>query len=211
MQTRAYRSKIGRLPFAIRNELNERILDGARAVDVLTWLNATPEYKRVMRSEKCAALNAQNLTDWRGTGYKDWLNARSDAERVRMAAELSQTLVSASGGDVATVAARIAAARIIELVEHPDDPKVLNDAARTLAALRVAEQGAEKNKLAQRKLDLTRETLDFDKEKFKRQTCELFLKWAKSHVVADIANSKKSHDDKIKALLKYMDTEEASQ
>ena len=39
MTTRCYRSKIGRLPFAVRNELNERIRDGEGGPAILAWLN----------------------------------------------------------------------------------------------------------------------------------------------------------------------------
>ncbi len=35
MTTRCYRSKIGRLPFAVRNELNERIRDGAQGLSLI--------------------------------------------------------------------------------------------------------------------------------------------------------------------------------
>ena len=43
MNTRCYRSKIGRLPFAVRNELNERIRDGAQGAELLDWLNGLKE------------------------------------------------------------------------------------------------------------------------------------------------------------------------
>ena len=49
MNTRCYRSKIGRLPFAIRNELNERIRDGAQGAEILEWLNGLKETKRILR------------------------------------------------------------------------------------------------------------------------------------------------------------------
>ena len=78
MNTRCYRSKIGRLPFAIRNELNERIRDGAQGPELLEWLNGLKETRKVLRemggqrsvSERAASaapINAQNLTDWRST------------------------------------------------------------------------------------------------------------------------------------------------
>jgi len=203
--TRAYRSKIGRLPFAVRNELNERIRDGATGSEILKWLNTTPEYRRVMRSDKCGEVNATNLTEWRGSGYKDWLADQAQADRIRKAAEIAQTLTSASGSDPAAVAARIAAASLIEIVTNPDDPKALNEASRTIASLRSAELLSERTQISQRKLALDAEALELDKEKFRRQTCELFLKWFKDKRAVQIAEGKGSNEDKIKALLAHMD------
>ena len=49
MTTRCYRSKIGRLPFAVRNELNERIRDGAQGAEILDWLNGLKETRKILR------------------------------------------------------------------------------------------------------------------------------------------------------------------
>ena len=188
--TRYYRSKIGRLPFAIRNELNERIRDGATGSDLLDWLNASREYKAVMKAEKCGPLNAQNLTDWRNTGYADWLKDQGEADRIRSIAEKSMSLLAASGSDPSTVAARIAAASLIDLVARPDDPKMLNEASRSIAALRNAELSAEKNQLANRKLAMDAESLALDQAKFQRSTCEMFLEWYDSKQARSIAEDK---------------------
>ena len=63
--TRAYRSKIGCLPFVVRNELCERMLDGATGTALRRWINAHPAFRKV----KAAPISAQNLTTWRSTGY----------------------------------------------------------------------------------------------------------------------------------------------
>ena len=129
MNTRCYRSKIGRLPFAIRNELNERIRDGAQGAELLDWLNGLKETKRILRemggprsgaastsgrAASAAAINAQNLTDWRSSGYKDWLDDQKDADRIRRLAEVSQTIATAAGGNAAGVACNIATAKIMD-------------------------------------------------------------------------------------------------
>jgi hypothetical protein len=188
--TRYYRSKIGRLPFAIRNELNERIRDGATGSDLLDWLNASKEFKAVMKSEKCGALNAQNLTDWRTTGYADWLKDQGESDRIRSIAEKSMSLVAASGSDPSTVAARIAAASLIDLVATFDDPKQLNEASRSIAALRNAELSHEKNQLSRQKLSMDAESLALDQAKFQRSTCEMFIRWYDSKQARSIAEDK---------------------
>lgn len=206
--TRAYRSKIGRLPFALRNELNERIRDGATGAALVSWLNAHADCKRILRAEKSGPLNAQNLTDWRGSGYKDWLSDQAQAERIRAMAELSNSIMSASGCDPTTIGARVAAASLMEVAAKPDDPDQLMKAASAFAALRVTELGAERNALQRDKQKMDAERLALDRKKFDRDTCELFIKWAKSHIVQNIVNGKGSHEDKIAALLAYMNAEE---
>lgn len=67
----AGKSKISRLPFAIREQLNTKLLDGAKGREALKWLNNLPELKA-----NGDRINAQNLTDWRKTGYSAWLDAR---------------------------------------------------------------------------------------------------------------------------------------
>ena len=209
MNTRAYRSKIGRLPFALRCELNERIRDGARAEDILGWLNAAPECARAARADGRGPVSAQNLTDWRGTGYRDWLADQAQADRVRKAAEAAAALTEAAGCDPSEVAARIAAAALIETVTRPDDPKALSEAARAIAALRAADIGGQRARLAREKLALEGEGLALARERFRRETCELFLKWHADRRAAAIAEGGLRHEDKIRALLGFMDGEEA--
>jgi len=191
MNTRYYRSKIGRLPFAIRNELNERIRDGATGSDLLAWLNASKEFKAVMKAEKCGPLNAQNLTDWRNTGYADWMKDQGESDRIRSIAEKSMSLVAASGSDPSTVAARIAAASLIDLLTQDSvDDKTLNEASRSIAALRNAELSHEKNQLSRQKLSMDAESLALDQAKFQRSTCEMFIKWYNSKQARAIADDR---------------------
>lgn len=208
MNTRYYRSKIGRLPFAIRNELNERIRDGVKGTDILSWLNATKEFKAVMKSEKCGPLNPQNLTDWRDTGYADWLTDQGEADRLRRVTESTMSLIQATGGDPSTVAARMAAASLIDALTKYDGPEELNNAARSIAALRNAELSHEKNQLSREKLAMDGQTLELAKAKFRRETCELFLKWQGNKAAQAIAKGPGTNDDKIQKLLAFMDQEE---
>ena len=210
MNTRYYRSKIGRLPFAIRNELNERIRDGVKGTDILSWLNATKEFKAVIKSEKCAPLIPQNLTDWRDTGYADWLTDQGEADRLRRVTESTLTLIQATGGDPSTVAARMAAAQLIDAVTKYDGPEELNNAARSIAALRNAELSHEKNQISRQKLSMDAESLALDQAKFQRSTCELFLKWQGNKIAQTIAKGPGTNDDKIQKLLAFMDKEENS-
>jgi len=65
--------KIARLPNAIRNELNERLLDGERAVTLVAWLNGLPQVQAVMREVfEGRPVTEDNLSQWRNGGYLAW-------------------------------------------------------------------------------------------------------------------------------------------
>ena len=204
MNTRCYRSKIGRLPFAVRNELNERIRDGAQGADLLGWLNGLKETKKILRETKSEPVNAQNLTDWRSTGYADWLADQGDADRIRRLAEVSQTLAAAAGGNVAGVGCSIATAKIMDVLEAADDDQVA-DLATALVKLRASENAAQKVALAEEKNALAKEQLSLSRAKFERDTTRLFIKWAANKDALALATDRRlGSDEKTERLGRLM-------
>ena len=207
-QTRAYRSKIGRLPHKLRTELNERIRDGATGSAILTWLNDTPEMTHVRAETGCCDLNPQNLTDWRGTGYKDWLDNQDATERLRALTEMSADMVHQTGGDPSAVGARILAGKLLSALETAN-PVEQAELVKAFATLRAGENDARRTDLAAGKQKLEAERLALDKDRFARQTCELFLKWYDNQQALTIASGPGTNADKIQALLAFMDKEQA--
>ena len=204
MNTRSYRSKIGRLPFAVRNELNERIRDGKSGAEILVWLNCLPAVKKVMRELKTSIVNAQNLTDWRSSGYADWLEDQKDADRIRRLAEVSQTLAAAAGGNVAGVGCSIATAKIMDALESADEEKIA-DLSTALVKLRASENAAQKVALAEEKNAIQKEQLELSRAKFERDTTRLFIKWAQSKDALALATDKRlGSDEKTERLGRLM-------
>lgn len=204
MTTRCYRSKIGRLSFAIRNELNERIRDGACGSEILAWLNGLPATRKILRELKSGEINAQNLTDWRSSGYKDWLEDQAQADRIRRLAEVSQTLASAAGGNAAGVGCNIATAKIMDALESADEEQIA-DLAKALVQLRSSENAAQKVALAKEKNALAEEQLNLSRAKFERDTARLFVKWAQNKDALSIATDRKlGGDEKTEKLGRLM-------
>ena len=204
MTTRCYRSKIGRLPFAVRNELNERIRDGAQGAEILDWLNGLKETRKILREQKSGPVNAQNLTDWRSTGYKDWLDDQDRADRIRRLAEVSQTLATAAGGNAAGVGCNIATAKIMDILEAADEDQVA-DLATDLVKLRASENAAQKVALAEEKNAIQKEQLELSRAKFERDTTRLFIKWAQSKDALALATDKRlGSDEKTERLGRLM-------
>ena len=204
MTTRCYRSKIGRLPFAVRNELNERIRDGAQGAEILDWLNGLKETRKILREQKSAPINAQNLTDWRSSGYRDWLDDQDRADRIRRLAEVSQTLATAAGGNAAGVGCNIATAKIMDILEAADEDQVA-DLATALVKLRASENAAQKVALAEEKNAIQKEQLELSRAKFERDTARLFVKWAQNRDALSIAADKRlGSDEKTERLGRLM-------
>ena len=204
MTTRCYRSKIGRLPFAIRNELNERIRDGAGGSEILAWLNGLPSTRKIIRELKSGDINAQNLTDWRSSGYRDWLEDQCQADRIRRLAEISQTLASAAGGNAAGVGCNIATAKIMDALESADEEQVA-DLAKALVQLRAGENAAQKVALAEEKNAIQKEQLELSRAKFERDTARLFVKWAQNKDALSIATDRRlGGDEKTERLGRLM-------
>jgi alpha-L-fucosidase 2 len=79
--------KIARLPRLLRDELNRRLDDGQPGVRLVEWLNGLEETRIVLRgSFGGRPVNAQNLSEWKRGGYREWLARRDFLEQ---AAELS--------------------------------------------------------------------------------------------------------------------------
>ena len=81
------RSKIARLPFDVRNELNRRIENGEPGKVLVEWLNDQPETELMLNANfRGRAINAQNLSDWKAGGYQEWLaqkELRAEARQLR--------------------------------------------------------------------------------------------------------------------------------
>jgi len=203
--TRYYRSKIGRLPFAIRTELNERIRDGATGPVILGWLNGTPEMTAVRAETGCADLNAQNLTDWRNTGYADWLDEQDKTERLRSMASLSQSIVAQTGGDPAAVGARILTAKLLDALEEAN-PVTQGELVKAFSSLRAGENDARRTELAGEKQQIDKERLALDRQKFQSQTVTSFMKkwYSDDRIRAVMENKTLDNDAQTAALGKLM-------
>ena len=199
----ARRSKIARLPWELRNRVCEMIADGRPASEVCAFVNATD----ALTSQGVAPLSEQNVSEWRAGGQKDWERDRASADRIARLNEASLHLVAASGGDPAAVGSRILAGRLTEMLEAlgAEDSLPL---AKALASLRQAETAAAKIELEKRRADLSEDALRLEREKFRWQAAGAALKLFEQKRAAEIAAGPGTNDEKIRALLAFMDEAE---
>lgn len=204
----ARQGKIARLPFAVRDQLCEKLSDGIPAREVCAWVNALPAWKEARAKYGYGAdISEQNVSDWRSGGFVDWQAERAKVQHLRAVAESACHIAAATGGDPAAVGSRILAGRLTELLESLDDQQA-PELARALAALRRGENDAQRLELDRSRAELQRQALELERERFRRQTCEMFLKWHEDQRATAIADGPGANAEKISALLAYMDEQE---
>jgi hypothetical protein len=200
--------KIARLPHSLREEINRRLLDGETSGTLLAWLNAEPEAVRIWEAHfEGVPASAENLSQWRLGGYKDWISRREKAEHLKTLSRFATDLVK-SGGNIADGAASIMAGHILEAMEESANLVVTggsDDAEKDpldgLAKMAKAVAALQKGGIARQRLELDKvkvkqkdKSLLLDREKFESQTVSKFLEWARTPEAAAILDSGKSKE-----------------
>jgi hypothetical protein len=90
--------KIARLPKAIRDRLNQQILDGVPGKDLVRWLNGLDDVvDTLVRHFNATRVTEQNLSEWKQGGYQDWLKQQEQRDWVRRLSEEAEDVVEDSG------------------------------------------------------------------------------------------------------------------
>jgi len=154
------RGKIARLPLALREELNTRLLNGELGKDVLLWLNGLPAVNEILAAHfKGKAIAPCNLSEWRKGGYADWLLRQTDsATPVNAVLEIAPALLTAlQGGLTDKLAVLLACRMLAEFKRHPlssdseAEARLWRELRLNLASLKRYEYLAHKMKLDQAK------------------------------------------------------------
>ena len=154
------RGKIARLPKTIRDELNQRLSDGESGTALAAWLNSLPEVQRVIASEFGGQpVNADNLSQWRRGGYREWLQLQEAAELVRHpfaeADDLRSAVEDPSDKLGTWLAARYAVAT--RQLTNEDNGQLdwdrLREMCRDVSALRRGDHQAARLKIQQARLE----------------------------------------------------------
>jgi hypothetical protein len=109
----ARNGKIARLPRDIRRRLNERLERSEESPQLLEWLNALPEVKKVLQKDFAGVpISPQNLSQWRQGGFQEWLARRDFCEEIREVGQLADDIMTEyASGVLADDAAIVLAGR----------------------------------------------------------------------------------------------------
>jgi len=203
--TQQRKGKIARLPLPIRDEVCRRLYEGHSAPVILAWLNACPEAIAVLERESFGGVetsrefNDGNLSEWRAGGYQDWLRDEERMDAIRNRSELAMRMARAAGGSVAeSIIARIAGK-----LDETMDVLSEEDLAKLSPLLTVLAQ-FEKLKMDRRRADQKDDEIKLSRQRFARETTELFLQWFEDQRAREIAASPATNSDKIERLGQLM-------
>lgn len=170
-------SKIGSLPAQVREELNGRLYDGQFESQILPWLNALPDVQRVIEEQwDRKPVDSQGLSTWRKSGYREWLAKRERAAEMKLLSSYALQMAQAAGTSVSEGAAAIAGGRILELLEQARGEDLV-DLSMALAKLRDSDAKLLNARTAEKTLPLKKSAVQLARQKFERETAELFMKW----------------------------------
>ncbi len=200
--------KIARLPHAVREEVNSRLLDGQSSRVILGWLNKHPQAVAVWdRDFEGVPASAQNLSEWKLGGWKEWRDRKERVENLKTLSTFANDLARA-GGSIADGAAAILSGQILEALEQAGNLAVTggtDDAEKDpndgLAKIAAAVASLQKAQVSRGKLELDKKRvkqrdaqLELDRQKFETQTVAKFLEWARSPEAQAILDSGKPKD-----------------
>jgi hypothetical protein len=158
--------KIARLPKAVREELNQRLDDGAQCGPLLKWLNSLPEVQSLLADEFAGRpINKQSLSQWRHGGYAEWLRQQETrAIAQQMIAETSQLQPASAPPLSDQMAGWVTARYLLAVRKQTEQPgteatelKILHEFCHDLVALRRGDHGAARLKITQARLSRQRE------------------------------------------------------
>jgi hypothetical protein len=94
--------KIARLPLAVRNELNRRLLEGEEGRELIAWLNGLPEVQAVLAAHfHGQPIGDMNLSRWKSGGYLAWCEEQIALSAVARIFEQSDNLQQAAKNGLA--------------------------------------------------------------------------------------------------------------
>jgi hypothetical protein len=158
-----FRSKIAALPESIRDDLNRRLADGLPGRAILAWLNQLPEVRSVLAQRfRAQPLSHSNLTHWRKSGFRHWLDSRDSLKLIAELARESSQLVSANSSSIAQGALALASLKLTHAIrsQDPQGPADLERLTRALATVRAAEISEGRLQTERKKLQLWKREID---------------------------------------------------
>jgi hypothetical protein len=183
--SRARTGKIARLPLEIREELNERLLDGEEGRPLADWLNGLPKVQEVMEEHfQGNPITEQNLSEWRKGGHQDWKRDQETQLQVSSFLERVGGLQGVAKDGLTNQLALFLASRAVlelqRLEKVPDGEekaKVWREVTACLTALR-------RGDLEMERLRLQRERYDLQHKTQEEREAE-FWKWAEDNINRD--------------------------
>jgi hypothetical protein len=208
IDTTPSRGKIGALPVRLREQINQRLLNGRVDTEILPWLNALPEVqKRLGERFDGVPISPANLSNWRTGPYQLWLSEQKEIEATQRLAELSESLVDASGVRLTAGAKAIATGRVMaRLSQMGDDTdlEALLSMVQAVHKLHASDVADAKLTLDQDKAAQDARRLELDEQKFKYAVADKLLTLSGDARVKEIEALDASKEVKMDLLIDHI-------
>jgi hypothetical protein len=165
-------AKIARLPAAIREELNQRLLDGVQGKQLVEWLNGLPRVQALLKDKfQGIPISEANLSHWKNGGFPAWEAGERMADNVSSIMDGTKALPAvAKGGLTDRMSLMLAANMAMEmqrLESVPDGP----EKATMWRELRISLLALRRSELYAKRLEI--EQVRHPKPEKKRKECKL--------------------------------------
>ncbi len=145
------KGKKARLPHAVREQINTRLHNGEEGKKLVVWLNALPEVQAVVNAEFGGKpIRAQNLSEWKQGGYRDWL-AQQEAIAVagRLKSETAELTKEGETSLTETIALWLSARFAVETrriaeTKGPERWRLLRELCSHIVELRRGDHSAQR-------------------------------------------------------------------
>jgi hypothetical protein len=198
---RALSGKIACLPEELREQLNQRLLNGESGRQAIAWLNDLPRVKEILAAQFSGVpVNDENLSNWRHSGYHRWFRHRHTKDLSKYAAEITRD----SDGQFAPAAAAVASARIFDFLDSAEaaqaNPNDLTKCAIAASALLKMQHDSERVKIAGQRLLQHNIALRLKRDKQQRNEVAIARRILGDARAKAIEDSSWSSAEKIEAL-----------
>ena len=157
--------KVARLPMAIRQELNLRLLNGEEGRQLVAWLNGLPEVQALMAAHfQGQPIGEMNLSRWKSGGFMAWCTQQVALMSVATVFEHSNDLQQAVKNGLTDRMNMVLVARLAREVqimdsmsEGDDKAKACREIVGTLSLLKRGEVQDERLRLEREKLAFRRQ------------------------------------------------------
>jgi len=172
------RGKIARLPNEIREQLNQRLLNGHSASAILPWLNNLPPVKEILAAQfDNEPVTPQNLSNWRLVGYQHWLKDQKRLCQIKQFGQYAANLSSAQRDKMADGSAVLASCQVFEFLQSAStQPKSIDDLLKMTNAVRPflnAEENKTRLKLMTKKMRLKDDELQLKRKNLQAEVPRL--------------------------------------
>jgi hypothetical protein len=197
--------KIARLPADLREQLNQRILNGQKGSEILAWLNELTPVKEILAAHfHGRPIQSQNFSNWRADGYQRWLRQKQNVGSVKDVRQFAADIIQAGVDGLTSASAALASAKMLQFLETLDPatttPGDLAKCAAAIAILREKEQNDARIKIAQHRLRQRDALIRLKKDKQQRDAVAIARRLLGDTLAEAIEGSSWSNAEKIEAL-----------